>query len=155
MMAPALLLAACTTVGPGTVARDRFDYSAAIRDSWKREMLQNIVNMRYGSPPVFLDVASVISQYELRGQISAGVAFNGSMSGEDVTSLGANAHYAERPTMTYQPLTGPKFAQPLSSDDTSTAFLNRFIILASCFSLASGVFWTTCLSSVFPANTSR
>ncbi len=68
----ALLLAACNSVGPETIPRDRFDYTAAISDSWKRQMLANIVKLRYGEPPTFMEVASVINQYELRGQISAG-----------------------------------------------------------------------------------
>ncbi len=30
-----IALSACASVGPGTVARDRFDYISAISDSWK------------------------------------------------------------------------------------------------------------------------
>ncbi len=56
-------LSGCSGIGPGTVLRDRFDYTAAISDSWKDEMLLNLVKIRYGDAPVFLDVASVISQY--------------------------------------------------------------------------------------------
>jgi hypothetical protein len=41
----------------GTVARDRFDYITAISDSWKSQMLLNLVKIRYGDAPVFLDVA--------------------------------------------------------------------------------------------------
>jgi hypothetical protein len=109
----ALLLNACSTIGPDTIARDRFDYADAIRTSWKRQMLQNIVNLRYGSPPVFIDVASIISQYELKGQVSAGASFSGGTLGRDVYNIGGNAQYSERPTITYQPLTGPKFARNL------------------------------------------
>lgn len=108
-----LLVSACATIGPESVSRDRFDYSAAIRDSWKREMLQNIVNIRYGEPPVFLDVASVISQYELGGQVNAGAALGGGFTAGDVYNVGAGARYTERPTITYQPLTGPKFASSM------------------------------------------
>ena len=48
-----------------TVARDRFDYITAISDSWKAQMLLNVVKLRYADAPVFLDVASVITQYWL------------------------------------------------------------------------------------------
>ncbi|MBP1599379.1 MAG: hypothetical protein H6Q05_4756, partial [Acidobacteria bacterium] len=41
-----LLLCACTGIGPLTVSRDRFDYTAAISDSWKRQMLFNMVKIR-------------------------------------------------------------------------------------------------------------
>ena len=49
----------CAPVGPPTIARDRFDYTTAIADSWKRQMLLNIVKIRYGDAPIFLDVASI------------------------------------------------------------------------------------------------
>ena len=111
----ALILTAlgCTSIGPESVPRDRFDYASAIRDSWKHELLQNIVNMRYGGIPVFVDVASVISQYELQGSVAASATANGSVVGDDIYGIGGNARYTERPTITYQPLTGPKFSRSL------------------------------------------
>jgi hypothetical protein len=33
------LLAGCAGIGPQTISRDRFDYTAAISDLWKRQML--------------------------------------------------------------------------------------------------------------------
>ena len=62
----------CASIGPGTMARDRFDYTTAISDSWKAQMLLNVVKLRYADAPVFLDVASVISQYGFSG--TAGVS---------------------------------------------------------------------------------
>jgi hypothetical protein len=59
----------CASVGPGTVARDRFDYIKAISDSWKSQMLLNLVKLRYGDAPVFLDVVSVINQYGIEGSL--------------------------------------------------------------------------------------
>ena len=35
----ALLLTGCASVGPPTIVRDRFDYVAAISESWKRQMM--------------------------------------------------------------------------------------------------------------------
>ncbi len=32
-------LSSCASIGPGTIARDRFDYIAAISDSWKSQKL--------------------------------------------------------------------------------------------------------------------
>ena len=56
-----LWLAGCTTIGPTTIPRDRFDYAAAISDSWKNQMLLNLVKARYAEAPVFLDIASAIN----------------------------------------------------------------------------------------------
>ena len=66
---PLFMLYGCSAVGPGTVARDRFDYTAAISDSWKQQMLYNMVKFSYGDAPVFLDVASFINQYSVESAI--------------------------------------------------------------------------------------
>lgn len=102
------LLCGCSSIGPKTILRDRFDYSTAIATSWKRQMLLNIVKLRYGEPPLFMDVASVINQYELRGEVSAGASFTEGLLA-DRYDIGGSANYYDRPTVTYQPLTGQKF----------------------------------------------
>lgn len=102
-------LAGCSSLGPGTIIRDRFDYAAAISNSWKSQMLMNLVNLRYGDPPVFLDVASVISQYELDSLASLGLGFATTNS----QSAGGTVSYTDRPTITYNLLSGDKFARSL------------------------------------------
>ena len=72
LAAVTLILSGCTSIGPGTVSRDRFDYTTAISESWKNQMLLNMVKLRYGDTPVFLDVASVINSYELSGSAERG-----------------------------------------------------------------------------------
>ena len=62
----------CGSIGPSTVNRDRFDYITAISESWKQQLLLNIVKLRYADTPVFLEVGQVISGYEVEGTFSAG-----------------------------------------------------------------------------------
>ena len=102
-------LAGCSSLGPGTIIRDRFDYSAAISDSWKTQMLMNLVNLRYADPPVFLDVASVISQYELDSLANLALTF----ATTNAQSAGGTVSYTDRPTITYNLLSGDKFARSL------------------------------------------
>ncbi len=105
-------IAGCAGIGPYTVARDRFDYTAAISDSWKRQMLLNIVKIRYADAPIFLDVASVINQYEVQTDLNA--AFGWSFPpNANSQSVAVGGHYTDRPTVTYSPLTGDKFARNL------------------------------------------
>jgi len=109
-----LLLTGCSHLGPKTVAVDRFDYSTAIADSWKQQTLLNIVKLRYMDLPVFVDVASVVSGYSMQ----TGVSVNGTLSSEkamqgNFASLGGQAIYTDRPTITYVPTTGDKFLRGL------------------------------------------
>ncbi len=109
-----VLLAGCTSIGPSTIVADRFDYSAAIADSWKQQTLLNIVKLRYMDLPVFVDVASVVSGYSLQ----SGVSVNGTVSTADAVqgnffATGAQGIYTDRPTITYTPATGQRFVQGL------------------------------------------
>ena len=63
------LVAACTSIGPGTVPHDRIDYASAIGNSWKEQTLLNIVKLRYADMPIFLEVAQVIAGYQLQSAI--------------------------------------------------------------------------------------
>jgi hypothetical protein len=106
----ALISAGCAGVGPGTVARDRFDYVTAISSSWKRQTLLNLIKTRYVDAPVFMDVTSVINQYSLEGEVNLSANWVDS-PGLDSRSVGGTAKYADRPTITYSPLMGEKFTK--------------------------------------------
>jgi hypothetical protein len=118
-----LILSGCAGIGPTTVSRDRFDYTAAISDSWKHQMLFNMVKIRYGDAPVFLDVSSVISQYQIAGQINLGATITNNPWSTSET-LGATGNYVDRPTITYSPVMGDKFARSLMTPIPPTAILS-------------------------------
>jgi hypothetical protein len=75
-------------------------------------MLLNLIKLRYADTPVFLDVTSVINQYAIETQIDLRITWNDLLTGNS-QALGGGGRYADRPTITYQPLLGRKFTQSL------------------------------------------
>jgi len=110
LMICCVALHGCTTIGPSTVKRDRFDYNTAISESWQRQTLLNIVKLRYADMPVFVEVVSVVSGYQLEGSLNvvASAASADAVQG-DILTFGAGGKYIDRPTITYQPITGSSF----------------------------------------------
>jgi hypothetical protein len=120
-------LSGCASIGPRTVARDRFDYISAISESWKAQMLLNVVKLRYADAPVFLDVASVITQTGYQGIVGvSGSWWQNLLQLPFTSSVGVSATgtYGERPTVTYSPLSGEKFARSLMTPIPPAAVLS-------------------------------
>lgn len=109
----ALLAAGCQTIGTGSVQRDRIGYAEAIGTSWKEQMLLNIVKLRYLDTPVFLDVSSVISSYELASQVNLSANIFPNASAGTNQSLGATGTYTDKPTISYTPITGERYLNSL------------------------------------------
>ena len=125
-----LAMTGCGSIGPGSVARDRFDYTEAVAESWKSQMLLNLVKIRYGDAPVFLDVGQIVAGYSFQ----RGASVTGSSSlfhigpppGVVVGSVGGSAQgtYNDSPTITYAPLAGERFARSLMMPIPPSAILN-------------------------------
>ena len=108
-----MMLSGCASIGPSTIERDRFEYSTAIAESWKEMMLLNIIKIRYGDTPMFLEVGSVVNQYILEQELQALANFrSGDLIG-DGFEVGGKGKYSDRPTITYSPLVGEKFYKSL------------------------------------------
>jgi len=106
--------AACSSIGPNAIQRDRGDYLSSVADSWKEQTLLNVVRLRYGDAPSFLDVSSVVSSYALQAQLSAGGIVNSNLTGVtpwNTVTMGGGLTYVDRPTISYTPLAGDKFAK--------------------------------------------
>jgi len=116
-------LFSCTSIGPRSLPRDRFDYINAISESWKSQTLLNLVKLRFGDAPVFLDVASVINQYGFQGAVGVSGSWlqNPFSSSENVTAQGI---YLDKPTITYLPLSGEEFARNLMTPIPPAAILS-------------------------------
>jgi hypothetical protein len=111
-----LTVVGCKSIGPRTVQRDRMQYTTAVANSRSEQMLLNIVKSRFADAPAFLEVASVVSGYSLEQGVSLNGQFSPeSMRGDTFAAGGLGVKFTDRPTISYSPMTGEKFARSLLS----------------------------------------
>ena len=132
-----LLATGCNTVGPPAVRGALVDYNKAVSHATNEQLLLNLVRMRYGEPPLFLQLGSLSTQYNL----AAGAQFSPLWERADATvksvtsstqgglsrtrqtgpgssdeyGHGATISYYERPTVTYTPLQGEAYVKQVLS----------------------------------------
>src|SRR4029453_12539264 len=92
-------------------------------------MLLNLVKLRYGDTPVFLDVGQIVSGYTMQGTFSAlgsVLSTSGVVAGVPTSSgtLGSRGQYTDRPTIPYPPLSGERFARSLMTPIPPAALLS-------------------------------
>lgn len=89
-------------------------------------MLMNLVKLRYSEPPVFLDVASVISQYQVDSLVNLGFTWASPVTSAltNTQSVGGAVRYTDRPTITYNLLSGDKFARSLMTPIPPAAIMS-------------------------------
>jgi hypothetical protein len=105
----ALATSGCFTgLGPQAIRSERPDYNEQIAGSADRELLLNLVRLRYNESPLFLELGAVVTQYGVTASVSASghIESSGSGNASGATGLG----YSESPTVTYTPLAGEDFA---------------------------------------------
>ena len=106
-------------LGPKAVQYTRLRYNEVVRDTNDEQLLINIVRLRYADSPVFIDLPSITSQFEVPG----GGNYIGGYGYEYLgrTSLGfGQLSLRDTPTLSYHPREGREIAKslltPLSAD---------------------------------------
>ncbi len=98
-----------TGLGPRAIRAERPDYNQQIVGAADRELLLNLVRLRYNESPLFLELGAVVTQYSVNASLNASGTFQGGGNSSGTASTGLG--YTESPTITYTPLAGEDFAR--------------------------------------------
>jgi len=111
-----IAIGGCNSIGPRAMRVGRSSYNDALAETQSEQLLHNLIRIRYLEMPVFLEVTSVNTQYEMRSDMRASI---GGIFDEPFdlargdASLGTGI--VERPTVTYAPLQGDDFVRRIMS----------------------------------------
>lgn len=103
--------AGCTAVGPQRLDADQMGYTAALGDGLKRQMLLNVVRLRYADVPAFVSAGQIISGYTLQSTGQLGLNAYPNAAAGNLATVAGTVRYTSRPTFTFTPVTGERFAQ--------------------------------------------
>ena len=104
----------CALRGPDTMRASRLEYNEAVQVSEQRELLLNLVRLRYTDPPEFLAISSISTQMKFEAGASVGGDF-GEVEDSDSAFLSPDASvgYSESPTITFVPRRDSEFTRQL------------------------------------------
>lgn len=109
----ALLLNGCA-IGPDRLASSRMAYNDAVQITEQRQLLLNIVRLRYHETPEFLAINSISSQFEMHTTVGVSSEFDGDGNATSIQPQ-AELGFAERPTITFTPQQGREFTRQLTA----------------------------------------
>ena len=116
-VAIAFLLGGCGGLGPRTIPADQIDYSTAIGEASKQQVLLNVVKLRFSDLPSFVSVSQLVAGYQLSGNASLAAQLsnigNLSQSSGNQAAVTLGGTFSDNPTITYTPLAGVDFADTL------------------------------------------
>ena len=106
-------LSSCSQMGPRFIEGSRTDYNVAMGNTESEQILLNLVRLRYGDAPYFLEATALNTQFLLAPSVEAGSTFD--FDGASTYSLKGKLAYEEKPTVTYSPLRGEDFVRQILS----------------------------------------
>jgi hypothetical protein len=112
-LAALTFVSGCSQLGPKFIEGSRTQYNIAMSRTEGEQMLLNLVRLRYGDAPYFLEATALNTQFLLApsAEASSVLDFNGNNS----YGLKGKFAYEEKPTVTYTPLRGENFVRKVLS----------------------------------------
>ncbi|MHC5159395.1 MAG: hypothetical protein ACYSN8_05085, partial [Planctomycetota bacterium] len=93
----------CKSIGPKKLVDTHQGYNDAVQLAVSREMLLNVVRLRFGDPVQFLEVSQINAQFSVGATAGGGVGNIGGAGGA-VGSISGSVSYSDSPTLTFTPL---------------------------------------------------
>ena len=121
----ALFVLGCSSKGPTRLVSSHEGYNDAVQLVTSREVLKNIVRMRYADPIQFLSVSTINASFSVTSGASIGAsggATNPGGAGAASTNVGgqtgASVGFSDSPTITFAPVHGAGAMKSLESPST-------------------------------------
>lgn len=114
-------MAGCMKIGPRNLREDSLQYNHAVRNSVDKQLLLNMVRLRYRDNPTFLQVGIITSSYEFKRALGIDGKFDFKAKDQDLNFEGWSAtpkaavEYNEKPTITFSPVRGEAFSKEMLS----------------------------------------
>ncbi len=111
LLLSALSLTTSCLQGPRAFRASHAQHNEALRARIDEELLLNLVRLRYRDSPLFLQVGSVVSQFQMSSSLGLDGKLNESAPGSLGLSTGLG--WQEKPTYTFTPLQDDEFVRRL------------------------------------------
>ncbi len=105
------MLVGCST-GSSQFSSSRMDYNQALQETEQKELLLNIIRLRYNEPPAFLQVTGISSQFEFTSELLIGGETDGDGRLQVFTPEAAIS-FSSSPTVTFAPQQEKEFTRQI------------------------------------------
>lgn len=111
VIAGLFLTGACQGVGPNLIQADKVNYTTALLNAEKRQLLLNILRVQDGDVPAVVTVDQIVAGYERRVTGSIGNTIDQDLVFTGDFGVRAEGSFADRPTYTFKHLQGANYAR--------------------------------------------
>ena len=111
-------LAGCKSIGPSVIENTHPSYNNAVIDSMDRELLMNLVRLKYRENPMFLEISSITESRSLGADFGLSKDTN-----KNMISPTFEVGVKQTPTISYKPVRGQEFIKQLMTPIPLSAIL--------------------------------